>query len=124
MDDAPRPLPAEAAPAWRDILLRAVAAEQRGKAAVARRLGVSRCYVSRALSEGSSAYAAVPASFVRRVIDTLHVVRECPVTCQPRPVADCRRINAGPAPTHNPLAMLTWRACQACPCKPAPEVKP
>lgn len=112
-----------AAPDWRALLAAEVAAHG-SKAAVAIRLGVSRSYVSRALSTGSSSYAAVPAEFVKRVIDRLHVIRECPVTFQPRPVTDCQRINTGPAPTHNPIAMMTWRKCQECPFKPSPEAKP
>lgn len=114
------------APDWRALLAAEVEARKKegGKAAVAIRLGVSRSYVSRALSTGSSGYAKVPEEFVKRVIDRLYVIRECPVTLQPRPVTDCQRINTGPAPTHNPIAMMTWRKCQECPFKPSPEAKP
>lgn len=114
------------APDWRALLAAEVELRKKegGKAAVAIRLGVSRSYVSRALSTGSSAYAKVPEEFVKRVIDRLYVIRECPATHQSRPVSDCRRINAHGAPTHNPLQMMTWRKCQECPYKPIQEIKP
>lgn len=37
----------------------------------------------------------------------------CPATGAQRPASDCGKFN-GPAPTHNPLAMLQWRSCQGC----------
>lgn len=109
---------------WRALLETEIAAHRRGKAGVADRLGVSRAYVSRVLSPGKSGLAKVPKSFVDRVIDRLHVVAECPVTCQPRPRSECRQIGNGPAPTHNPLSMRTWRACQQCAHKPEKATPP
>lgn len=113
--------PAPAAADWRSILLREVDADPRGKAGVAERLGVSRAYVSRALSSGTSAYAAVPRKFVLRVLD-LEADIDCPAQGRKSPRATCRKAN-DPAPTHNPLAMRVWRECQQCPNKPFPEVK-
>lgn len=103
-------------PAWRDILAREIAAHPRGKAGVAERLGVCRSYVARAMSAGTSAYAAVPAKFVRRVME-LQADVDCPSAGGRRPRADCHKANDA-APTHNPLAMRLWRDCQACPIKP------
>lgn len=37
----------------------------------------------------------------------------CPATGAQRPASDCGKFN-GPAPTHNPLDMQQWRACQGC----------
>lgn len=89
---------------------------------MARRLGYSRAYVSRVIAtlEGraSGFEGGVPAQFVGRVIDRLHVVRECPATERPQPRSECKRIGTGPAPTHNPLQMRIWIACQRCAYKP------
>lgn len=38
---------------------------------------------------------------------------DCPAIGLPRPASDCGKFN-GEAPTHNPLAMHQWRACQGC----------
>lgn len=108
-----------AVPDWRVLLASEVARHPRGRAGVAIRLGVSRTYVSRALSDGKSGFEVVPQQFIARVIDRLHVIRECPATMQPQPRAECQRIGNGPAPTHNPLSMRIWRECQQCPHKPS-----
>jgi hypothetical protein len=107
-------------PDWRAILQREIRADKRGKAGVAQRMGVSRCYVSRALGE-KSAYDAVPAEFIARVIDLESDV-DCPAQGRKAPRDDCRKA-LGPAPTHNPLAMRLWRDCQTCPLKPLQETK-
>ncbi len=101
---------------WRAILAREIALHPRRKAGVAERLGVSRAYVSRAMSSGSSAYGAVPDKFIARVLDLESDV-DCPAAGRRVARAECRKAS-GPAPTHNPLAMRTWRDCQACPIKP------
>jgi len=103
-------------PDWRAILAREIGLHPRGKAGVAERMGVSRAYVSRAMSAGASAYADVPADFIRRVLDLESDV-DCPAIGARAPRADCRKANQ-PAPTHNPLAMRIWRECQRCPLKP------
>lgn len=112
-------------PAWRDIIEREIAADPRGKAGIADRLGVSRCYVSRVLTAGKAGYQAVPKKFILRVLDLESDV-DCPATAGRMPRAECRKAN-GEAPTHNPFAMRLWRECQVCtlkPIKPAPEAKP
>ena len=104
------------APDWRAILAREVSLHPRKKAGVADRLGVSRCYVSRAMSTGKSAFADVPRDFISRVLDLESDV-DCPAVGARVPRAECRKANQ-PAPTHNPLAMRIWRECQRCPIKP------
>lgn len=101
------------------MLIAEVAANKRGKAGVAERLGVSRAYVSRCLSSGASAFKEVPDEFVSRVLGTYHIV-VCPATGEKRSRDECRSANE-PAPTHNPLAMRLWRECQQCPNKPRKE---
>lgn len=117
-------LPVTPLPEWRGILTREIDLHPRGKAGVAERLGVSRAYVSRAMSDGTSAYAKVPQTFISRVLDLESDV-DCPATGGRVARAECRKAN-GPAPTHNPLAMRTWRECQTCAIKPHQhqEVKP
>lgn len=104
---------------WRAILAREIDLHPRGKAGVAQRLGVSRSYVSRALSTGSSAYDIVPQTFISRVLDLESDV-DCPAAGSRVARAECRK-SLGPAPTHNPLAMRIWRECQTCPLKPLRE---
>jgi len=104
---------------WREILANAIAKDPRGKAGVADRMGVSRAYVSRATSTGSSTLAEVPQRFIDRVLE-LEADIACPArgTCVPR--GECHKANQ-PAPTHNPQAMRHWRECQTCQHKPAKE---
>ena len=108
--------------AWRDIIDREIAADPRGKAGVADRLGVSRCYVSRVLTAGRAGYQAVPKKFIARVLDLTADV-DCPATGSRAPRADCHKAN-GPVPTYNPIAVGVWRTCQTCPLKPYPEAQP
>lgn len=101
---------------WRALLQRAVADAGRGGVSrVAARLGVSRPYVSQVLN---GLRPHVPPQFVARVIDRLHVVDNCPATGLPQPRTECRRLGLGAPPTHNPLALRIWQACQRCPHKP------
>lgn len=106
---------------WRTLLISEVARDPRGKAGVSERLGVSRAYVSRVLSAGTSGLADTPQKFITRVIDRFHVVDFCPATQQPQPRRECHKAN-GPAPTHNPQAMRVWRCCQTCQHKPNQEL--
>ncbi|MBW7901227.1 MAG: LacI family transcriptional regulator [Rhodocyclaceae bacterium] len=94
------------------------AAGKRGKAHVATRLGVSRCYVSRVLSPTDTCRCPLSDAVAQRIIDRYHVIPECPATLQPQPRSECARISHGAAPTHNPLSMRIWRVCQTCVHKP------
>jgi transcriptional regulator with XRE-family HTH domain len=101
---------------WRALLEQAVEAAGRGGVSrIAGRLGVSRSYVSQVLN---NLRPNVPQQFVDRVIDRLHVVSECPATLQAQPRSECRRIALGTPPTHNPLSLRIWQACQRCAHKP------
>ncbi|MBN8462655.1 MAG: hypothetical protein J0M01_07555 [Dechloromonas sp.] len=115
-------------PATRELALRllvaAVAADKKGKAGVAARLGAgcSRSLLARVLSPNDE--AGMSDKLARRVIDAYHVIRACPATDGEMPISECRRIALGHAPTHNPLAMRIWKTCQTCPHKPAKGAKP
>lgn len=106
----------------RRLLVEAVAAAgKKGKAGVAARLGVSRCYISRVLSPNDK--CELSEAVAKKVIDCFHVIPECPATLQAQPRSECARISQGAAPTHNPLSMRIWRACQTCAHKPEEKAK-
>lgn len=98
------------------LLVAAVAADRKGKAGVALRLGCSRPLLARVLSPADA--CALSDKLAARVIDVYHVIRACPATGGEMPVSECQRLAAGPAPTHNPQAMRIWKTCQSCPFKP------
>lgn len=98
------------------LLVSAVAADRKGKAGVALRLGCSRPLLARVLSPADG--CAMSDKLAARVIDVYHVIRACPATGGEMPVSECQRFAAGPAPTHNPQAMRIWKTCQSCPYKP------
>lgn len=102
----------------RHLLVAAVAADKKGKAGVAARLGegCSRPLLARVLSPNDG--CAMSDKLAARVLDVYHVVRVCPATGGEMPVSECQRLAGGPAPTHHPQAMRTWKACQTCPFKP------
>lgn len=102
----------------KSLLLTAIAADPKGKAGVARRLGrgCGRSLLSRVLSDNDS--LEMSERLAARVIDRYHVIPNCPATGQEQPRAECLRISAGKAPTHNPLAMRIWKTCQHCTHKP------
>lgn len=110
------------APDFREVIAEAIKTlgAKGSKAAVARRLGVSRAYVSRVMSEGVSRYEP-PQKFITKVYDRLYMVTTCPHTGQPQPFSECRALALAPAPTHNPMRMAIWKSCQRCPNKPIKE---
>lgn len=87
-----------------------------GKASVAVRLGISRCYLSRVLSPNDTCEASE--KLLGRIIDRFDVIPECPATGLPQPRHECLRLCRGKAPTHNPLSMRIWKIGQTCPNKP------
>lgn len=105
---------------WRAVLAKAVSEHPKGKAGVAVQLGMSRTYVSRVLSTGTSAYEP-PSHFITKVIDRLYMVGLCPHTQQPQPFSECRAVSLMAPPTHNPQRMALWKSCQRCPNKPVKE---
>ena len=98
------------------LLRQAVKEHKRGKAGVAMRLGYGRALIARTLSPNDPLGLSKP--LTDRIIDRLHVIKECPATFQEMPYSDCKRISRGPAPTHNPASMHIWKSCQDCPNKP------
>lgn len=106
---------------WRALLATEIARNPRKKAGVAEELRVSRCYISRITSTGSSAITDVSPQFVTRVLDRYLGAVVCPATGQSQPRRECHKANQ-PAPTHNPNSMRIWRHCQQCALKPAKEV--
>lgn len=115
-------------PASRDLamqlLQQAVAADPKGKAGVARRLGprCSRSLLARVLSPNDQ--LGLSDDLAQRILDVLHVVRRCPATGGEQPISECHRLAGGRAPTHNPMAMQIWKTCQTCPYQPAKGVTP
>lgn len=98
---------------WLVVLKEAVAADPRGIAGVAQRLGYSRPAVSRALSgtygDTTRLAAAVCAVFAR--IDCPHLKTSlAPQQCQAYASRSYSAITAAEVPH--------WRACRRCPHKP------
>jgi len=102
---------------WRELLeADIVRAGRAGKAEVARRLGVSRPYISRVMS---GSLVPVPKKFIDRVLRRLDRLT-CPADGVEIERSECDAA-LRPAPTHNPFAMRRWGACQQCPHKPEKE---
>lgn len=89
------------------------------KATVAARLGYGRSMISRVLSPNDK--TGMSDALAHRVIDIYHVIPACPATGGEQPRAECIRLATSRAPMHHPAAMRTWKTCQTCPHKPAPE---
>jgi hypothetical protein len=116
-DDIPVPAPL---PAWRRALADAAAADPRGRAGVAERMGVSRVYVSRVMSGDID---PVPDKFIGRVLAALCRV-ECPHLGRTLAPAECRAYAARPYRALAAAEVNHWRACQRCPNKAPPEAAP
>lgn len=101
--------------AWLNLLRQEVAAST--IQATATRLGVSRTAVSLVLSDK---YPAKTDRIAQRVIDVLGAV-DCPVLGESIPPERCHSYRCMRAPTHNPIAMRHWRACQRCPNNPVKQ---
>lgn|GEM_PF-3433821 len=68
-------------------------------------------------------YPASSKSFERRARAVLYrnhdlSLVDCPLAKGKIPRPDCAARAASPVPTHNPLAMIDWRACRQCPNHP------
>lgn len=94
--------------AWRVLLTEAVAL--RGKAGVARELGVSRTAVS-LLANGK--YPGEARRMARR-IEAVLGRRTCPQNGKQVSVAECLALRGEPMPTSSPAALRRWRMCQHC----------
>lgn len=106
---------------WFKALEREVAATN--KTQVALKMGVDRATVS-AVVNGLAAYGKGTAKTTnferefRRAYEQL----ECPYTGGNVGAVYCRENALCSAPTHNPLQMMHWQACQQCSHKPRPIV--
>ncbi|BFN29465.1 hypothetical protein PSCT_01189 [Pseudomonas sp. SCT] len=84
--------------------------------AAAKRIGMNRATVSTVLR---NCYPSLSTAGVeRRVMDALGRL-ECPALEATITVVQCQAFREKPAPTHNPLAMQHWKACQHCPHNPS-----
>ena len=101
--------------AWIDLLRAEVAATTISATAV--KLGVSRTAISLVQSDK---YPVKTDRIAKRVESVLGAVA-CPALSQQIELARCRGYRSMRAPTHNPIAMRHWRACQRCPNNPAPH---
>ncbi|BAK76464.1 hypothetical protein NH8B_2078 [Pseudogulbenkiania sp. NH8B] len=99
-------------PRWLELLR--AEAERTSIAAIAGRLGYSRTSISLVLA---GKYPVAPDRIARAAIALLDVV-ECPHAGQTLPLAECRSVALGAAPTHHPMKLGHWRACQRCPNRP------
>lgn len=96
-------------PLWIHLLAREV--EQSNRTKAGERIGMSRSAVTLALANRypSPSTAAVE----RRVLDALGQI-ECVALGEVVTTEQCQSYRKRPAPTHNPMAMQCWRACQHC----------
>lgn len=88
--------------------------EQSNRARVGERLGISRTAVSLVLV---NRYPASTENVERRVLDVLGRI-DCVALGEVITAEQCQTYRERPAPTHNPMAMQHWRACQHCPSNP------
>lgn len=93
--------------------------------AVAAKMGVSRPTLS-VLVNGIGAYGSGKASPANMEIRYRQAFEQltCPHTSAMVGIAHCRDIALRTAPSHNPIQMMQWQACQSCPHKPVPVLTP
>lgn len=95
------------------LLALEVQASDRTRAAA--RIGMSRTAVSLVLANKYSSPST--AGVERRVLDVLGRI-DCIAVGETLTVEQCQSYRERPAPTHNPMQMQHWRACQHCPFNP------
>lgn len=93
---------------WMEILRAEVAKSSQSK--VAKKLGYSITTVSHILNDK---YAGKTDKFAQKVIEVFAVV-ECPYLNKEIAKPECVEFSSCKAPTHNPIKMQHWRACQQC----------
>ena len=95
---------------------------QSSKTAVAERLGFSRSTISQVCNgigpygEGRASTKPIELAYIRQ-----YELPECPHTQKQVGIAHCRETALRAAPSHNPMQMLQWQACQHCAFKPTKE---
>ncbi|MGB0732454.1 MAG: hypothetical protein ACPGPF_01775 [Pontibacterium sp.] len=102
----------EAPPPW--IVLLANAAEQSTKAAVAKRLGISRSSVSLLLA---NKYPAANTHKMQAVVEAGLGGMTCPVLGEIS-ASECQKQRETPFSSSNPTRIALYRACQRCPHNP------
>lgn len=110
------PVQADARPLWRQLFDAAVA--KHGPVNLAVMLGYSNHTLVSRIKNG---HVEASGQFQARVMDRLYIVAQCPATGLEEQRSHCKQIAHAKAPTHNPLAMRTWKVCQTCPHKPEKE---
>ena len=98
-------------PRWLVLLRNEAEKTSIGKAAL--RVGYSRTAVSQALA---GKYPGDMAKFEAKVLAALELPMAvtCPYLGLNLPTVMCNDMSTRAAPTHNPVAMNWWRACQSC----------
>lgn len=99
----------DAPPLWVRLLAAEVA--RSNMTIAARRIGMNRATVSTVLRNCYPSQST--AGVERRVMDALGRL-DCPAQGATVTAAECQAFREKPAPTHNPMAMQHWRACQHC----------
>lgn len=97
---------------WFDLLKTHIA--QKSMNAVARELAYSKTTLSLIMN---GKYTGKTDRVRDKVLATYAQVR-CPHQNQVIVMSECVALATAAAPTHNPLKMQQWRACQRCPNKP------
>ena len=100
---------------WFGILEARVAESSRGVAA--KELGYSLTAVSLIMN---GKYAGSTDKVCERVLEVYTRIT-CPHTETEMLLMACMETANGKAPTHNPMKMAHWRACQNCPKRPKRE---
>ncbi|TBV12781.1 hypothetical protein [Stutzerimonas kirkiae] len=103
----------ERPPLFVTLLAREV--EQSNRTRAGERIGMSRSAVTLVLANKYPSPST--AGIERRVMDTLGRI-DCAALDGVITVEQCQTYRERPAPTHNPMAMQHWRACQHCPNNP------
>jgi len=93
------------------VRLLAAEAAATNRTAAAQRIGMSRTAVSLILSNKYDSPST--AHVERRVMEVLGQI-DCPALGEQLTVERCQGFYQRQAPTHNPMAMQHWRACQQC----------
>lgn len=104
----------EQPPLFVTLLAREVEQSNRTKAGA--RIGMSRTAVTLVLQNRYPSPST--ARIERRVLDALGRI-ECVAIGEIVTAEQCQTYRERKAPTHNPMAMQHWRACQHCPSNPS-----
>ncbi|VVE59858.1 regulatory protein, LacI [Pandoraea captiosa] len=96
-------------PRWL-VLLRAEAGRTSIQA-VATRIGYSRTGVSLVLA---GKYPGKTDRIAKAALQALEEAVDCPYLGQPLAGHECRANAMAKTPTHNPMKLSLWRACQQC----------